>query len=85
MVLLQPYRSPLGVTGPPFKTLYETCVVLAGAVGRFRYGSGMGQIGEDRQATPDVVAPVKGSPLASSAPYDVAPPLPRESVAGKPC
>jgi hypothetical protein len=44
----------------------------------------MGQIGEDRQATPDVVAPVKGSPLASSAPYDVAPPLPRESVAGKP-
>ena len=27
----------------------------------------MGQIGEDRQ-TPDVAAPVKGSPLASSAP-----------------
>jgi hypothetical protein len=44
----------------------------------------MGQIGEDWQATPDVAAPVKGSPLASSAPYDVAPPLPRASVAGKP-
>ena len=66
------------------KPLYETCVALAGAVGRFRYGSGMGQIGEDRQATPDVVVPVKGSPLASFAPYYVAPPLPRASVAGKP-
>jgi hypothetical protein len=38
----------------------------------------------DRRATPDVAEPVKKSPSASSAPYDAAPPLPRESVAGKP-
>jgi hypothetical protein len=44
----------------------------------------MGQMGEDQRATPDVAAPVKNSPSASSAPYDVALPLPRESVAGKP-
>jgi hypothetical protein len=44
----------------------------------------MGQMGEDQRATPDVAEPVKNSPSASSAPYDVAPPLPRESVAGKP-
>jgi hypothetical protein len=72
MVLLQPYGSLLRVTGPPFKPLYETCVVPAGAVGGVRYGSGMGQIGEDRQATHDVVAPVKGSPLASSVPTSTA-------------
>ena len=41
-------------------------------------------MGEDQRATPDVAEPVKKSPSASSAPYDVAPPLPRESVAGKP-
>ena len=47
--------------------------------GGFRYGSGMGQISEDWQ-TPDVAAPVKGSPLASSSPYDLAPPSPRIRV-----
>jgi hypothetical protein len=41
-------------------------------------------MGEDQGAIPDVAEPVKKSPSASSAPYDVAPPLPRESVAGKP-
>lgn len=41
-------------------------------------------MGEDQRATPDVAEPVKKSPSASSAPNDVAPPLPRESVAGKP-
>ena len=47
------------------------------------YGSGMREMGEGR-ATPDVAEPVNKSPSASSASYDVAPPLPRESVAGKP-
>ena len=41
-------------------------------------------MGEDQRAPPDVAEPVKKSPSASSAPYDAAPPLPRESVAGKP-
>jgi hypothetical protein len=49
-----------------------------------RPGSGMGQMGEDQRATPAAAEPVKKSPSAWSAPYDVAPPLPRESVAGKP-
>jgi hypothetical protein len=40
----------------------------------------MGQMGEDQQATPDVAAPLKWSPSVSSAPYDVASPLPRESA-----
>ena len=44
----------------------------------------MGQMGEDQRANPDVAERVKKSPSESSAPYDVAPPLPRESVAGKP-
>ena len=44
----------------------------------------MGQMGEDQGAIPDVAEPVQKSPSESSAPYDVAPPLPRESVAGKP-
>src|ERR1035437_5865733 len=52
--------------------------------GSFRYGSVMGQMGENQRATPDVAALVKRWPSASSAPYEVAPPLPRESVAGKP-
>ena len=51
--------------------------------GGVRYGSGMGQMGEDQRATPDVAEPGKKSPSASSAPHDVAPPLPRESVGGK--
>jgi hypothetical protein len=80
-VTTRPFAA--AVTGPTVQPLCETLLHLSAVVG-VRYGSGMGQMGEDQGAIPDVAEPVQKSPSESSAPYDVAPPLPRESVAGKP-
>ena len=87
-------RSALGPVRPArwsgpklphaFPTNPRNLCCTSGAVVGVRYGSGMGQMGEDQRATSDVAEPVKESPATSSAPCDAAPPLPRESVAGKP-